>query len=58
MFHLHSFTVPAEESKHNPVFPSFMTYHRILNKSNTKGATSGTETYYISGASEFTPEIL
>jgi hypothetical protein len=51
MFHLHSFTVPAEESKHNPVFPSFMTYHRILNKSNTKGATSGTETYYISGIS-------
>ena len=58
MFHLHSFTVPAEESKHNPVFPSFMTYHRILNQSNTKGATSGTGTYYISGASEFTPGIL
>jgi hypothetical protein len=58
MFHLHSFAVPPEESKHNPILPSFMTYHRILNKSNTKGAISGTETYYISGTSEFTLELL
>jgi hypothetical protein len=32
-----------------------MTYHRVCNKINTTGATSGAGTAYPSGAPEFTP---
>ena len=38
----------------HPVLPVlFMSYHRILNASNTTGPTSGTELRIHSGASEF-----
>ena len=40
---------------HNAVFSSFITYHRVCNKSSTTGATCGAETAYHSGAPEFTP---
>jgi hypothetical protein len=40
---------------HNPGLSSSTTYHRVCNKSNTTGATCGTETANISGAPEFTP---
>ena len=40
---------------HNSVFPLFMTYHRVCNKSNTTGATCGAGTDYPCGAVEFTP---
>ena len=40
---------------HNPVLSSFMTYHRICNKSNTTDATSGAGTVHSSGAPNFTP---
>ena len=39
---------------HNPVYSTFMTYHRICNKSNTADTTCGTGTAYPSGAPEFT----
>jgi hypothetical protein len=39
--------------KHLPVLSSFMTYHRVCNKINTTGATSGAGTAYPSGAPEF-----
>ena len=39
---------------HNPVFSSFMFYHRAYTKSNTTGTTSGAGTYYTSGEPEFT----
>jgi hypothetical protein len=35
--------------KHNPVLSSFMTYHRVCDKSNTTGATCGAGTAYPSG---------
>jgi hypothetical protein len=38
---------------HNPVLSSFMTYHRVCNKSNTTGTTCGTGTAYPSRAPEF-----
>jgi hypothetical protein len=41
--------------KHFPVLSSIMTYHRVCNKINTTGATSGAGTAYPSGAPEFTP---
>jgi len=31
-----------------------VTYHRVCNKSNTTGTTSGAETAYTSGPPEFT----
>jgi hypothetical protein len=34
---------------------SFMTYHRVYNKSNTTGATSGAGTAYLSRANGFAP---
>jgi hypothetical protein len=34
---------------------SFMTYHRVSNKSNTTGATSGAGTAYLSRANGFAP---
>ena len=40
--------------KHKLVLSSFMTYYQGSNKSNTMGATSGAETAYPSGATEFT----
>ena len=40
---------------HNPVLSSFMTYHRVCNKSNRTGATRGTGTTYPSGGHEFVP---
>jgi len=39
--------------KHNPVLSSFMTYHRVCDKSNTTGATCGAGTAFLSGAHEF-----
>jgi hypothetical protein len=39
----------------NPVFYSFVTYHQILNKDKTTGATGGT--VYLSAKYEFTPVI-
>jgi hypothetical protein len=33
----------------------FLCYHRLCNKSNTTGVTSGAGTAYPSGAPEFTP---
>ena len=43
--------------KHFPFLSSFMTYHRVCNKINTTGATSGAVTAYPSGAPEFTPSF-
>jgi len=40
---------------HNPVLPSFITYHRVCNKSNTTGATCGAETAYPFGTPKFIP---
>ena len=40
--------------KHFSVLSSFMTYHRIYNKINTTGTTSGAGTAYHSGALGFT----
>ena len=34
-----------------------MTYHRICNKSNTKGDTIGAGTEHTSGAPELTPAV-
>ena len=42
---------------HNPILSSFMTYHRVCNKSNTTDATCGAGTAYSSRAHEFTPVI-
>ena len=39
---------------HNSALSSFMTYHRVCNKSNTTGSTCGAGTAYTSGAPEFT----
>ena len=39
---------------HNPVLSSFMTYHRVCNKSNKTDAISGAGSAYPSGAPEFT----
>jgi len=44
-------------SKQFPILSSFMTYHRVCNKINTTGVTSGAETAYHSGAPEFTPSF-
>jgi hypothetical protein len=38
---------------HNPVIFSFVTYHRVCNKSNTAGVTCGAGTAYRSGAPQF-----
>ena len=40
--------------KHFQVLSSCMTYHQVCSKINTKGATSGTGTTYLSGAHECT----
>jgi len=40
---------------HNPIISSFMTYHRVCNKSNTMGATCGAGTPDPSGAFELAP---
>ena len=40
---------------YNLKISSFMTYHRVSNKSNTMGATCEAGIAYPSGASEFTP---
>ena len=42
----------------NPVLSLFVTYHPVCNKSNTTGATSGTETCYRSGVPVFTSQFL
>ena len=42
---------------HNPVLPSFITYHRCCNKSNRTGETSGAGTAYRSEARAFTPGV-
>ena len=42
---------------HDPVFSSFMTYHRIGKKSNTKSTTCGAGTGNPSKAHEFTPDF-
>ena len=44
-----------DHGNHNPVLSSFMIYHLVSNKSNAMGVTSGAETAYPSGVSEFTP---
>ena len=40
---------------YNPIISSFMTYHRVSNKSNAMGSTCEAGIAYPSGASEFTP---
>jgi hypothetical protein len=40
-----------------PILSSFMTYHRICNKINTTGVTSGAGAAYSYGAPEFTPGL-
>ena len=40
---------------HFPIFSLFMICHRVYNKINTTGATSGAVAAYPSGASEFHP---
>ena len=42
---------------HNPVLSSFMTYHRVSNKSNMMCGNSGAGTAYPSGAHEFIPSF-
>jgi hypothetical protein len=42
---------------HNPVLPSFITYHRCCNKSNRTGETSGAGTAYRSEARASPPVI-
>jgi len=37
---------------HNPVFVSFMTYHKVCNKGNTTGVTCAAGTAYLSTCSE------
>ena len=39
----------------NPVFSSWLTYHRVCNKSNTTSVICGAGTAHSSGAHEFTP---
>ena len=41
---------------HFPVLSSFMTYHRVCNKINTTGTTSGAGAAYPSTTPEFTPD--
>ena len=41
--------------RHNTVLSSFMIYHRVYNRSNATGATSGAGTANPSGAHEFIP---
>ena len=45
----------SESQRTNSVLFSFMNYHRVCNKSNTTGGTSGAGTAYPSWAPEFTP---
>ena len=40
---------------HYPILSSFLTYHRVCNKSNTTGVHSGAGTANPSGAPELTP---
>ena len=40
---------------YNPIISSFMTYHRVFNKSNTMGSTCEAGIAYPSGASAFIP---
>jgi hypothetical protein len=40
---------------HNLILSSFMSYHRVCNKCNTRCPTCGGGTVYLSGAPEFTP---
>ena len=40
---------------HNTVLSSFMTYHRVCNKSNTTHVNNGTGPFYPSGAPKFIP---
>ena len=49
-----------ESHSHNPaLLSSFMTYHRIVNKSNMTGTTSGKAgSAFSSEATEFTPRVL
>jgi hypothetical protein len=42
---------------HNQFLSSFMTYHRVNNKSNTTTATCGEKTAYHFGPSEFTTDF-
>ena len=39
----------------NPVLPSYITYHRVCDNSDTTGATCGTYTACHSSVSEFIP---
>ena len=43
---------------HNPEHSSFVTYHWIVDKSNTTDTTSGAGTAYPSGVPEFIIEYL
>jgi len=42
---------------YNPTLSSFMTYHRVINKSNTTDDTCGAGIAYLSGAHEFTSDF-
>jgi hypothetical protein len=46
--------VPFVVNTSRSFLSSFMTYHRVCNKINTTGPTSGAGTAYHSGAHEFT----
>ena len=43
---------------YNPIISSFMTYHRVSNKSNAMGSTCEAGIAYPSGASEFIPVLV
>ena len=45
-------------SNQNPVLSSFVTDHRVCNKSNTTSVTCGAGTAYTFGAPEFTPVLI
>jgi hypothetical protein len=42
---------------HIPFFFTFMTYHRVCNKSNTTGASRGDEIAHLSGSPNWAPVI-
>jgi len=55
----HLFLLPdlfMKESPDNYSHFSFMTYHRVCNRSNTTSTTDESGTDYSSGACEFTPD--
>ena len=52
----HQWWICSVCGNHYPFLSVFMTYHRVSNKSNTKGATRGADSAYPSGAPALTFE--